>query len=282
MAEPCTIVQSGIWVIDLGETSFSKFPYSTAVWFTMRTAHRCINLTSAVAGVLPFRRRKYIICGAHIIISPSSHALYWSSNDFESFSASLMSPLSILWDIPSAKCHLCFWLTSRHGDLSCHHCVVTVIGIFFCPQCPCYPHLCFSALSTVSVIILIRIMIAANGFYTLYTVITLLLHLCHCCLYSSHLCHKHMCISIRLLTHLCVSLKSCSAVMFIAIQSVNILKSPFLFAKYVNVTNVGRGGSVVGSVPCVWRVAGSDPTLAATYWPWAIPSLAVACSVSAC
>ena len=39
---------------------------------------------------------------------------------------------------------------------------------------------------------------------------------------------------------------------------------------YVNTENlplshlVGRGGSVVGSVPCVLKVTGSNPTLAAT------------------
>ena len=45
---------------------------------------------------------------------------------------------------------------------------------------------------------------------------------------------------------------------------------------------VGRGGSLVSSVPFVRRVAGSNPTLVATYGPWASPSLAVACSDSAC
>ena len=46
--------------------------------------------------------------------------------------------------------------------------------------------------------------------------------------------------------------------------------------------NVGHGGSGVSLVPCIWRVAGSNPTLAATYGPWASPSLVVACSASAC
>ena len=39
----------------------------------------------------------------------------------------------------------------------------------------------------------------------------------------------------------------------------------------------GRGGSVVGSVPRVRKVAGSNPTLAATFRPWVSPSLVVAC-----
>ena len=40
--------------------------------------------------------------------------------------------------------------------------------------------------------------------------------------------------------------------------------------------------SVVDLVPSVWKVAGSNPTLAATEGPWASPSLAVACSALAC
>ena len=39
---------------------------------------------------------------------------------------------------------------------------------------------------------------------------------------------------------------------------------------------------LVGSVPCVRKVAVSNPALVATYGPWASPSLAVACSASAC
>ena len=31
---------------------------------------------------------------------------------------------------------------------------------------------------------------------------------------------------------------------------------------------VGHGGSVVGSVPCVRRITGLSPTLAATYGTW--------------
>jgi len=42
---------------------------------------------------------------------------------------------------------------------------------------------------------------------------------------------------------------------------------------------VERGCSMVGSVPCVRKVAGSNPTLAATYGPCAHT---VACSASAC
>ena len=34
---------------------------------------------------------------------------------------------------------------------------------------------------------------------------------------------------------------------------------------------------MVGSVPCVCKVAGSNPTLAALLEPWASPSLIVAC-----
>ena len=45
---------------------------------------------------------------------------------------------------------------------------------------------------------------------------------------------------------------------------------------------VGRGDSVVSSAPRMWKVAGSNPTLAATHGPWASPSLAIACSASAC
>ena len=45
---------------------------------------------------------------------------------------------------------------------------------------------------------------------------------------------------------------------------------------------VGCGGAVVSSVPYDRRVAGSNPTLAAAQGPWASPSLAIACSVSAC
>ena len=40
------------------------------------------------------------------------------------------------------------------------------------------------------------------------------------------------------------------------------------------------GGSVVNSVPCVRKVAGSNQTLAAAYGPWASCSLVVACSAS--
>ena len=46
-------------------------------------------------------------------------------------------------------------------------------------------------------------------------------------------------------------------------------------------TDVGRGGSLVDSTPFVRRVVGSNPALAATYGPWASPSLAVACDASA-
>src|SRR6218665_1877714 len=46
--------------------------------------------------------------------------------------------------------------------------------------------------------------------------------------------------------------------------------------------HIGHGGSVVCSVPCVWRVTGSNPTLASTWEPWASPSLTFACSTSAC
>ena len=42
------------------------------------------------------------------------------------------------------------------------------------------------------------------------------------------------------------------------------------------------GGLVVKSASCVRRVAGSNSTQAATYGPWASPSLTVACSASEC
>ena len=45
---------------------------------------------------------------------------------------------------------------------------------------------------------------------------------------------------------------------------------------------VGLGGSVVGSVHCVRKVAGSNPTLVAMKGPWASPSLSIAASASAC
>ena len=44
---------------------------------------------------------------------------------------------------------------------------------------------------------------------------------------------------------------------------------------------VERSGSVVGLVPLVRRVAGSNPALAAKYGPWASLSLAIACGASA-
>ena len=37
--------------------------------------------------------------------------------------------------------------------------------------------------------------------------------------------------------------------------------------------NMGHGGSVLGVVHCVRKVAGSNPTLATTKGPWASPSL---------
>jgi len=43
-------------------------------------------------------------------------------------------------------------------------------------------------------------------------------------------------------------------------------------------SNNGHCGSVVGSVPCVWKVADLNSTLASTLGPWASPSLAVTCS----
>ena len=52
--------------------------------------------------------------------------------------------------------------------------------------------------------------------------------------------------------------------------------------KYLNnerlrTLNVGRGGALAESTPFVRRVTGSTPAvLAATYWPWASPSLTVA------
>jgi len=45
---------------------------------------------------------------------------------------------------------------------------------------------------------------------------------------------------------------------------------------------MGRGGAVVSSVLCYRRVAGSNPTLAAAYGPWASPSLVIARGTSAC
>ena len=39
---------------------------------------------------------------------------------------------------------------------------------------------------------------------------------------------------------------------------------------------------LVETMPFDRRVVGSNPALAATWWPWASPSLAVACSASAC
>jgi len=39
---------------------------------------------------------------------------------------------------------------------------------------------------------------------------------------------------------------------------------------------VGSGGSLVDLTPFIRRIAGSNPTVAATYGPWASPSLAVA------
>jgi len=48
-------------------------------------------------------------------------------------------------------------------------------------------------------------------------------------------------------------------------------------------TETGRcDGSLIGSVPCVRKFAGSNPTLAITLEPWACPSLTVACGASAC
>ena len=45
---------------------------------------------------------------------------------------------------------------------------------------------------------------------------------------------------------------------------------------------VGRVGALVQPMPFDRRFAVSNPALAATYEPWASPSLAVACSASAC
>jgi len=45
----------------------------------------------------------------------------------------------------------------------------------------------------------------------------------------------------------------------------------------VTCTFYGRGGSMVGSVPSVGKVAGLNSTLAATWGPRASPSLVVAC-----
>jgi|SRR6218665_383358 len=45
---------------------------------------------------------------------------------------------------------------------------------------------------------------------------------------------------------------------------------------------VGCDGKWWGSVPSVRKVAGLNTTLAAMKGPWASPSLAVACSASAC
>jgi|SRR6218665_3819812 len=41
-------------------------------------------------------------------------------------------------------------------------------------------------------------------------------------------------------------------------------------------TELKHGDSVLGSVPSVQNVAGSNPTLAATYGPWASPSQTIA------
>ena len=43
---------------------------------------------------------------------------------------------------------------------------------------------------------------------------------------------------------------------------------------------VGRGGSLVESISVYPRVMGSNPALAATYGPWASPSLAIAFGTS--
>ena len=50
----------------------------------------------------------------------------------------------------------------------------------------------------------------------------------------------------------------------------------------ISVTFVGRRGALLESKPFDRRVVGSNPALAATYAPWASPSLTVACSALAC
>ena len=45
--------------------------------------------------------------------------------------------------------------------------------------------------------------------------------------------------------------------------------------------SVGRGGTLVESIPFYWRIGGSNPALAATYVLWASQSLPVACGASA-
>ena len=43
---------------------------------------------------------------------------------------------------------------------------------------------------------------------------------------------------------------------------------------------MGHGGVLVESMPFLRRIVGSNPALAATYRPWASPSLTVACIAS--
>ena len=61
-----------------------------------------------------------------------------------------------------------------------------------------------------------------------------------------------------------------------------LLSSVFKTGMIVTIM-LGPGGTVECTVPSVWMVAGSNPTLAATLGPWASRSLAIAaCKASAC
>ena len=51
-------------------------------------------------------------------------------------------------------------------------------------------------------------------------------------------------------------------------------------ALYFSICFMGHGGSLVDLTPVVQRVAGSNLALAATWGPWASPSLTVACGTS--